>query len=215
MGTQPVDHHSLDPAASKLIALSRNAHVNVDTSDPADYWYRLGQRNAYAHAAGLVLSQGADQAAFEVSDRITKGLSEGHTHLEALERSADPARPSLGASLPGWIGPEAFAAQCGDVPGIDRDFGMRWGDRFDQRISLRRTPDATSGLLYAYDPLWDEYTVLGRDVPATAVEAAFAQALQSDVHMDVGSFNEIVRSQKLLGPALGARSPQVGRVIEP
>ena len=114
-----------------------------------------------------------------------------------------------------WIGPQAFDARFGDVPGIDRDFGMRWGDRGDRRISLRRTPDATSGLLYAYDPLWDEYAVMGRDVPTAAVEAAFAQALDVDVHMDVAGFNEIVRSYTILDSALPNRAPAAGRVIEP
>ena len=42
-------------AVGQLLALSRNAHQHVDLDDPADYWYRLGQRNAYAHAVGLTL----------------------------------------------------------------------------------------------------------------------------------------------------------------
>ena len=57
MGTQPVDRHTVDPFVTKLIALSRNAHTNVDLDDPADYWYRLGQRNAYAYAVGLALAR--------------------------------------------------------------------------------------------------------------------------------------------------------------
>jgi hypothetical protein len=216
MGTQPIERHGIDPTATKLIALSRNAHVNVDTSDPADYWYRLGQRNAYAHSAGLALARGADERAFEISDRITTSLDDGRAQLETLERLAlGESAPSTTPATPMWIGPNAFAAMCGDIPGIDRDFGMRWGDRGDQRISLRRTPDADTGLLYAHDPLWDEYAVLGANVPAKAVEAAFAQAMQVDVHMDVGAFNEIVRSHMLLGPALPAHAPRAGRVIEP
>jgi hypothetical protein len=215
MGTQPSNHTIVDPAASKLIALSRNAHVNVDTSDPADYWYRLGQRNAYAHAAGLVLSRGIDQTAFEISDRIAKGLAEGLIQLESLEHVAVADLAPTSAQSPAWIGPQAFAAQCGEVLGIDRDFGMRWGERGDQRISLRRAPEAETGLLYAHDPLWDEYAVLGRDVPARAVEAAFAQAVQVDVHMDVAAFAEIVRSHMLLAASPSSHALQVGRVIEP
>jgi hypothetical protein len=38
MGTQSADRHTVDPFVSKLIALSRNAHRNVDLDDPADYW---------------------------------------------------------------------------------------------------------------------------------------------------------------------------------
>ncbi len=164
---------------------------------------------------GLVVTRGADQAAFEVSDRITRQLSEGQTELGALEHAAVG---SVGLDTPAtleWMGPEAFGVRYGDVPGIDRDFGMRWGERGDVRISLRRTADATSGLLYAYDPLWDEYAVLGRDVPTAAVEAAFAQALQVDVHMDVAAFNEIVRSHMIIVAALPTQAPSVGRVIEP
>jgi hypothetical protein len=48
-----------------------------------------------------------------------------------------------------------------------------------------------------------------------AAEAAFAHALDIDVHMDVAGFNEIVRSYTILAPALPDRSPAAGRVIEP
>ena len=214
MGTQPADRDMVDPFVTKLIALSRNAHTNVDLDDPADYWYRLGQRNAYAYAVGLVLTRGADQAAFEVSDRITR---RSPTARPTCARSSRLRLVQLHAPR-SHVGVDRTAGlrrQFGDVPGIDRDFGMRWGDRGDRRISLRRTPDATSGLLYAYDPLWDEYAVMGRDVPTAAVEAAFAQALDVDVHMDVAAFNEIVRSYTILGSALPNRAPAAGRVIEP
>lgn len=214
MGTQPTDRQTVDFFVTKLIALSRNAHANVDLDDPADYWYRLGQRNAYAYAAGLVLTRGA-QAAFEVSDRITRQLSDGQTELGALEQAAGASAGQSTASTLEWIGSQAFKAKFGDVPGVDRDFGMRWGERGDRRISLRRTPDATSGLLYAYDPLWDEYAVMGRDVPTAAVEEAFAQAVQVDVHMDVTAFNEIVRSHLILDTGLPNRAPAAERVIEP
>ena len=48
---------------------------------------------------------------------------------------------------------------------------------------------------------------MGRDVPTAAVEAAFAQALDVDVHMDVAGFNEIVRSYTILDSALPNRAP--------
>lgn len=215
MGTQPADRDTVDPFVTKLLALSRNAHANVDLDDPADYWYRLGQRNAYAYAVGLTLTRGADQAAFEVSDRITRQLSDGQTDLAALEQAAVGSAARSNPAVLEWMGPQAFDAKFGDVPGIDRDFGMRWGERGDRRISLRRTLDATRGLLYAYDPVWDEYAVMGRDVPTAAVEAAFAQSLDVDVHMDVTGFNEIVRSHLILNTALPSRAPAAGRVIEP
>jgi hypothetical protein len=102
---------------------------------------------------------------------------------------------------PEWIGPRAFQAQHGSA-GVDHHFGMRWGERREQQISLRRQPGEQGGLLYAYDPTWDEYAVLARDVPAPAVEAAFTQALDVDIHMAVLAFAELVRCHQVL---LGAR----------
>jgi len=37
-----------------------------------------------------------------------------------------------------WMGPRAFKARYGVQPGLDRDFGMWWGPRHDQRVSHRR-----------------------------------------------------------------------------
>ena len=104
------------------------------------------------------------------------------------------------------------------MPGVDRDYGMRWGEKGNQRISWRAPLDASRGLLYAYDPLWDEYQVLGTDVPRQAVDAAFKQALESDIHMKVAAFGEIVRSHVLLARVrpiqpLVPREP--ARVVEP
>ena len=80
-------------AVEQLIALSRNAHQGVDLDDPADYWYRLGQRNAYAHAVGLTLSNGVDDVAFTVADRITGALSDGVHELSALTMAASGRAP--------------------------------------------------------------------------------------------------------------------------
>ena len=97
-----------------------------------------------------------------------------------------------------WVGPQAFEAMAGQ-PGTDRDFGMRWGERREQRITLRCIPGESRGLLYAYDPLWDEYAVLATQVPAAAVEAAFTQALDINTHMHVLEFAELVRCHQILG----------------
>jgi hypothetical protein len=112
--------------------------------------------------------------------------------MNHIEPAADPQQP------PQWIGPRAFHALHGGA-GVDHHFGMRWGERREQRISLRRQPGDQSGLLYAYDPTWDEYAVLARDVPEPAVEAAFTQALDVDIHMDVLPFTELVRCHQILG----------------
>ena len=69
---------------------------------------------------------------------------------------------------------------------------MRWGAAGDQRISLRHPPGADSGLLYAYDPTWDEYAVLSRAASVQAVQAAFTQAVATDPHMAVTDFAALV-----------------------
>jgi hypothetical protein len=131
----------------QLLALARNAHRNVELEDPADYWYRLGQRNAYAHAAGLSLANRLDGEAFVAADRVTRALSQGTPDLAGLYRTLTTATPTVGGAghQLTWLGPKAFTAAYGEFSGIDLDFGMRWGERGDQRISLRRVSGATHG----------------------------------------------------------------------
>lgn len=121
---------------------------------------------------------------------------------------------TIAAREPDWVGPQAFAARYGR-DGVDHDFGMRWGERREQRISLRRHPDADRGLLYAYDPTWDEYALLAQDVPQAAVEAAFTQALDIDTHMHVLAFAELVRCHQILGTSAPTRSVAQVPVIVP
>jgi len=199
-GTHATHELNWDPAAERLLALARNAHRNVDHRDDVDYWYRLGQRNAYAHAAGILIGRGVDSTAFAISERLTAALEEGVTDLTRLRTTA------LGAPTPGslhqsptWLGPVAFRAQYGSDGvhrsthlGNDHDYGMRWGAAGDQRISLRHPPGADSGLLYAYDPTWDEYAVLSGAASVQAVEAAFTQAVATDPHMAVTDFAALV-----------------------
>ena len=198
-------------AVEQLIALSRNAHQGVDLDDPADYWYRLGQRNAYAHAVGLTLSNGVDDVAFTVADRITGALSDGVHELSALTMAASGRAP--GDPTPNsltWTGPQAFKTAYGHLPGIDRDYGMRWGERREQRISLRRTAAASEGLLYAYDPTWDEYAVISTHAPADVVESTFAKAVEVDVHMTVPQFAELFAGQLLARSSAMQRHPSRG-----
>ena len=99
------------------------------------------------------------------------------------------ARPSPGpeASLE-WRGPASFARAYGAAPGIDHDFGSRWGSNGDQRVSLRVEVASDTGLLYVYDPTWDEYAVIGSDVPLAEVEDAFALASSVGEHPPVADF---------------------------
>ena len=87
-----------------------------------------------------------------------------------------------------WRGPVAFARACGAVPGIDHDFWRRLGSNGDQRVSLRVEVGSDTGLLYVYDPTWDEYAVIGSDVPLAAVEDAFARAARLGEHAAVEDF---------------------------
>src|SRR6478752_4199086 len=133
-GAQALDW---DPAAERLIALARNAHRNVDhqnRSDQVDYWFRLGQRNAYAHAAGILIGRGVDSAAFATSERLTAALEVGVTDLGPLRSIAlGGPKPGRLSESPTWLGPVAFRAQYGSDHrshhgidrGIDHDYGMR------------------------------------------------------------------------------------------
>jgi len=102
-----------------------------------------------------------------------------------------------------WRGPVAFARAYAAVPGIERDFGSRWGSNGDQRVSLRVEVGSDTGLLYVYDPTWDEYAVIGSDVPLAAVENAFASALQIGEHSAVEDF-------VALRPHVSAARPSAG-----
>ncbi len=54
-----------------------------------------------------------------------------------------------------WRGPLAFARAHGALPGIDHEFGIRWGSNDDQRVSLRVEFGSDASLLYVYDPTWE------------------------------------------------------------
>jgi len=189
-----IDSLHWDRLAERLVALSRNAHRGVDRDDEIDHWYRLGQRNAYAHAAGVAIARGVDSPAFSVAERLTGALAHDVAELAALRSVVlDSAHRSTGVGAGvTWLGPAAFHAQFHDAPGLDHDFGMRWGANGDQRLSLRVPVGGDSGLLYAYDPTWDEYAVLLREASTAAVEVAFARAMQSDIHMSAASFAALV-----------------------
>lgn len=140
----------------KLIALPRGAHQNVDTNHPVDYWYRLGQRNAYAQAVGLVIARGADNLAFTIADRITNALSQGSTGVADLDRAAhgwDQLEPA-GEAEPAltWLGPAAFQARYGDLPGIDHDFGTGWGAAVTSGSPCAKAPAATAGCCTSTTP---------------------------------------------------------------
>ena len=102
-----------------------------------------------------------------------------------------------------WRGPVAFARACAAAPGIDHDFGMRWGSNGDQRVSLRLEFGADAGLLYVYDPTWDEYAVIGTDFRLAAVENAFTRWPQLGEHPSVEAFVALLAHVSAVRPSPG------------
>jgi hypothetical protein len=76
-----------------------------------------------------------------------------------------------------WISEARFNRHVSGAD-FDHHYGGLWGPRHDQRLSLRLAAGATAGVLYAYDPLWDEYAVLQPGAAQIDVEAAFARIVK-------------------------------------
>ena len=102
-----------------------------------------------------------------------------------------------------WRGPVSFARAYRAVPGIERDFGSRWGSNGDQRVSLRVEVGSDTGLLYVYDPTWDEYAVISSDVPLAAVENVFARSPQLGEHPSVEAFVTLLPMVSAVRPIPG------------
>ena len=102
-----------------------------------------------------------------------------------------------------WRGPVAFARAYRAVPGIERDFGSRWGSNGDQRVSLRVEVGSDTGLLYVYDPTWDEYAVIGSYVPLAAVENVFARSPQLGKRPSVEAFVTLLPEVSAVRPIPG------------
>lgn len=190
----PPERAASDPAVvTELLALASNCNQELDRAEETvDYWYRLGQRNAHAQAVGFLLSQRLGHDPTAIAERITTALDAGASTAAELSSAAYglSVEPATAALRLEWMGPKAFDNL--DIAGLDHDYGMRWGARGEQRISLRLQENSSIGLLYAYDPTWEEYAVLSRAASRSAVEAAFADAICIDVHLDPARFTELV-----------------------
>ena len=170
-----------------LLAQAVTAHEGVDLGDPADYWYCLGQRNAHAHAAGLLVAGPADpRRADAIADRITLLLTETTPTISQDELYAAAVAPYPPASVhPGerqlrWLEPKAWAAAHPHDPNsIDREYGSTWGPRRDTALRWNHQPHAATGLLYAHDRTWDEYAILADDVASRDVDAAYLAACRA------------------------------------
>lgn len=181
----------------ELLWLALHAQERVKLNSLTDYWYVLGQRNTYARAAAMTLAPHLEEDSAVIADRIVDAITVGTTdvtNLRAVALGGIPA-PSHNGTLD-WTTQKAFDARFGDVPGLDIDFGMRWGRNHDQRISLRRTPDATEGMLYAYDRTWDEYALLQRRVPVADVRTVFLEAAARDPHLPVEDFARLIEANR-------------------
>jgi hypothetical protein len=98
--------------------------------------------------------------------------------------SSASANPLVGLRRLEWMGPHAIEARYGTQPWFERDFGMWWGPREDQRVFHRcAIQDSPTGLFYAYDLTWDEYAVLAKDACVAVVETVVSRALASDRHI--------------------------------
>jgi len=189
----------IDDLSVRLVAVALSAHRCLDGADPVDYWYRLGQRNAYTQAVGFSLTGGDTGQAWSVADRVNQGLSDGVTDVAELASAArSAATGELRSARFEWLGPAAFQRHAGtEAAGRDHDVGLRWGRRRDRRVAVRVAPGSPSGLLYVYDATWDEYAVLAAGVDPEVVRAAYRSLPDRDVGVDV---EDLVRA--LQSPAL-------------
>lgn len=197
--TPTPDPHNRD-LLDELLWLARDAH-DRGCSDPARGNERLlVQRDTYARAAGLVASRTSHEDSVVIADRIIQDLTGGGSDLASIKRSAlgSIPQPTAPQTLE-WLGRKAFAARYGHLPGINHDYGIRWGDAGNQRISFRHGADGSQGMLYAYDPTWDEYAVIHRRVSSEAVKAAFVEALDRDENLPVEQFAHLLATHLARG----------------
>ena len=182
----------------ELLWLARDAQERLAQEPLGDRGYVLGQRNTYARAAGIVAARDSNDDPAVVANRVVHALVERDGDLHAVRAAAlhrDPLQPAA-ASLD-WIGPKAFDARYGDVPGIDQDFGMCWGASGNQRLSLRRVPGSGEGMLYAYDPTWDEYALIHRTIATRAVTDVYLQALRRYEHLPLEDFARLINATQI------------------
>ena len=178
----------------ELLWLAHDAQDRLPLDPLGDRGYTLGQRNTYARAAAIVAARDTHEDPALIADRIVHALADGTTGLRSIRdiALAGLPRPTAQPALD-WLGRKAFDARYGDIPGIDHDYGMRWGATGNQRISFRRPTGATEGMLYAYDPTWDEYALIARHVPVNVVSSAFVEALRRDEHLPLEDFARLIR----------------------
>lgn len=189
---------------AQLLGMATSAQQGLDLDDPADYWYRTGQRDAYAYAAALLGQGRVGDPARAAADRVTQLLANGFTDLGVLLDATQPEPPLVHQSLT-WVGPIAFQQLLAHHDGVDHDLGTTWGPRHDVRISHHRPHDGTTGLLYAYDRTWDEYVVLAAHATFAVAERVYRRALDRDPHLGLADVLTILHAD----PSTPQRAPAV------
>lgn len=171
---------------SLALQMAINNHAVIDSDIGSAYVE--GRRDAYLLMAAT-LGGHNDPTLSRTVTQLRQALHDGVTEVDPLHeivarstgRSPSP-KPTLD-----WVGPKAFNARHGDQ-GLDEDFGMRWGDNRDVRISFKRQPGDHEGLLYAYDKTWDTYAVISPRTHRTIVQRAYQQALAANPEMTAETF---------------------------
>lgn len=175
----------VDPE-SLALQMAINSHVVIESDIGSPYLE--GRRDAYLQLA-VAIGGHNDPALSRTVTQLRQALHDGVTEVDALREIVTRSTGQFPSPRPAldWVGPKAFEAQHGDR-GLDEDFGMRWGDNRDVRISFKRQPGDHEGLLYAYDKTWDTYAVISPSTSRTVVQRAYQQALAANPEMTAEVF---------------------------
>lgn len=200
------DNTSYVDAESLALQMATNNHAVIDSDIGSPY--QEGRRDAYLLMA-MALEAPREPTLSRTITQLRQALHDGVTEVDDLRAIITRSTGRSPTPKPGldWVGPMAFNRRHGDR-GLDEDFGMRWGANRDIRISFKRRPGATDGLLYAYDKTWDTYAVIADKTSRNVVLLAYRQALAANPEMPTGDFAHIhqivtaARQTAALAPAV-------------
>jgi hypothetical protein len=107
-----------------------------------------------------------------------------------------------------WISPARFRLAISGIDGGEIDYGEFWGSRHDQRVALRMTANDQAGVLYAYDPLWDEYRIIAQHVTRREAAAAVGEVAEilGTLGLSVGVLADTVHDRLSRVPPTAARA---------
>lgn len=200
----------------QLLERARDANNHLNLNDPADYWYRLGQRNADIYAAVLIALRGNVEDAKTVADRIIEAFSRRGSSMDehigvASAATHRQSRSSMALTPLQWLGRKAFQAVHGDPYAIDIPYGSAWGDERETSITLRCRPGERTGLLFAHNATWDEYTVLASNIAESDVEATCTAAYRTGGRVTIEHFAAQLRSHRHVTHGMLDPGPEAAR----